>query len=309
MHAALTDERSGYYVDYGSVGDVAKALRDRFVYDGRYSIHRRRHQGAPAGDVPRQRFVVCVQNHDQVGNRAVGERLSTLVDLPKQRLAAALLLLSPYVPLLFMGEEYGETNPFLYFVSHSDPDLVEAVRQGRRREFQAFGWRGEVPDPQAEETFRRSRLDRDAATSPRHRAVRALYADLLALRRAEPRLRPGDASVTVAADERRRVLALTLGARRAHRGEDISLQDAGESAVDLQASVSGEPDVVVLFNLSDVGLTIDVGVEVGAWALGFSTEDERYGGGRAGPAGELRAPVLRVALAARSAALYRREAA
>jgi maltooligosyltrehalose trehalohydrolase len=131
-------------------------------------------------------------------------------------LAAAILLLSPYVPLLFMGEEYGETHPFLYFVSHSDPKLVEAVREGRRKEFAAFGWSGEVPDPQAEATFDASRLDWDAAHRPPHAQLRALYRDLLELRRVLPALKPGDATLRVSHDERAEWVALALAAGDDH---------------------------------------------------------------------------------------------
>jgi maltooligosyltrehalose trehalohydrolase len=120
-----------------------------------------------------------VQNHDQVGNRAAGERLAALVEPPALRLAAAILLLSPYVPLLFMGEEHGETAPFLYFVSHGDPELIAAVREGRRRGFAAFGWQGEVPDPQAEATFEASRPRWDRAEEGSGAALRALYRALL----------------------------------------------------------------------------------------------------------------------------------
>ncbi|HEY0994982.1 MAG TPA: malto-oligosyltrehalose trehalohydrolase, partial [Gemmatimonadaceae bacterium] len=121
VHALLTGERSGYYADFGEAGQVAAALREPFVYAGQYSPHRRRRHGAPSTGIPRDRFVVAIQNHDQVGNRATGDRLAGLVEPARYRLAASLLLLSPYVPLIFMGEEYGETNPFQYFVHHSDP--------------------------------------------------------------------------------------------------------------------------------------------------------------------------------------------
>ncbi|MFL5582196.1 MAG: malto-oligosyltrehalose trehalohydrolase, partial [Gemmatimonadaceae bacterium] len=211
VHAALTGETDGYYADFGSVAHVAKALRDRFVYDGRYSAHRRRRHGAPCTDVPGERFVVCIQNHDQVGNRAAGERLSALLGFEQQKLAAALMLLAPYVPMLFMGEEYGEANPFQYFVSHGDRQLVEAVRQGRRREFAAFGWRTDVPDPQSEETFRNSCLDPDAGRRGRGAAMRALYRDLLALRRSQPALRPGAPVKRVDCDERAGWVTMELG--------------------------------------------------------------------------------------------------
>ncbi len=199
VHAALTGEREGYYVDFGRVEHVARAFTRRFVYDDRWSEHRRRRHGAPATDVPADRFVVCVQNHDQIGNRARGERLAALLPPPRLRLAAALLLLSPYVPLLFMGEEWGETNPFLYFVDHGDPELLRAVREGRRAEFEAFAWRGPVPDPGSEESFERSRPDPARAARPPHAAVAALYRALLALRRSEPALRPGAAELDLEA--------------------------------------------------------------------------------------------------------------
>ncbi|MGI9039867.1 MAG: malto-oligosyltrehalose trehalohydrolase [Gemmatimonadales bacterium] len=181
VHSVLTGEQTGYYRDFGGIDAVGKALR----------------HGRPARDVPADRFVVCVQNHDQVGNRLGGERLAALVEPEAVRLAAAILLLSPYVPLLFMGEEYGEVTPFLYFVSHGDPALVEAVREGRRREFAAFEWTGELPAPQSEATFEFSRLDWALADSPPHAGIRSLYRDLLRLRRAEPALRPGSAEAGV----------------------------------------------------------------------------------------------------------------
>ncbi|MDQ3702362.1 MAG: malto-oligosyltrehalose trehalohydrolase, partial [Chloroflexota bacterium] len=199
VHAALTGERTGYYADFDHPGAVAKALGERYVNDGRYSPHRRRRHGRPAVDVPADRFVVCIQNHDQTGNRARGERLAALVPPEALRLAAAILLLSPYVPLLFMGEEYGETNPFLYFVSHGDPALAEAVRQGRRREFETFA--GDVPDPQAEATFEASRPGWERAEAPAGVRLRALYRDLLRLRRSEAALRPGAAEVRVRGDQ------------------------------------------------------------------------------------------------------------
>ncbi len=256
VHVALTGEHHGYYQDFRGVPDVATALRDRFVHAGTYLRHRRRRHGAPAVDVAAGRFVVFTQNHDQVGNRAGGDRLSTLVAPAELRLAAALLLLSPYVPLIFMGEEYGETNPFLYFVSHGDPALVEAVRQGRRREFAAFDWQGEVPDPQAEETFARSRLDWSRASAPEHRALRALYRDLLKLRRDEPLLRPGDAEIEVRSDPEQGWVCLARGAR------------AG-------AAVSS----VALFNFSREPRQVQLpAASAGGWTVRLYTDAPEYGG-------------------------------
>ena len=200
IRTAVTGERLGYYADYRGVSSLAKSYRDRYVFDGAYSSHWQRRRGQPAGDVPRDAFVAFIQNHDQVGNRAQGERLSLLTGFAQRRLAAAALLLSPYVPLLFMGEEYGETRPFLYFVSHRSPELVDAVRRGRREEFAAFAWHDEVPDPQAESSFTASRLDRRGAAGAEQQATRALYRDLLRLRRAVPLLQPGNAELQVTDD-------------------------------------------------------------------------------------------------------------
>jgi maltooligosyltrehalose trehalohydrolase len=211
VHAALTREQQGYYIGYHGVRDVAKAMAERFVYDGVYSAFRGRPHGASAIDVSAEHFVVYMQNHDQVGNRAVGERLSALVPFAHLKLSAALLLLSPYVPLLFMGDEYGETNPFLYFVSHTDPALADAVRIGRARELESFGWDARVPDPQADATFARSKLDRaQLEHAPWHRQLLAMYRDLLHLRLTEPALRPGDARVHVTSDAELGWITLSL---------------------------------------------------------------------------------------------------
>jgi maltooligosyltrehalose trehalohydrolase len=215
VHVALTGERVGYYEGYAKHGDIAAiadALEHRFVFRGQYAPHRRRQHGAPADDVSAEHFVVFIQNHDQVGNRAAGERLGALVPVDALKLAAAILLLSPYVPLLFMGEEYNEPAPFQYFVSHSDRDLVAAVRKGRREEFESFGWAAEVPDPQAEATFERSRIHYELLNSGDHAALRGMYRELLAIRRAEPALRPGAARVTVRSDAEARWVAMRLDA-------------------------------------------------------------------------------------------------
>jgi maltooligosyltrehalose trehalohydrolase len=183
LHALLTGERNGYYRDYGTVGDLATAYEQGFVYQGQRSAYRGRRHGNTTKGVPGKRFVVSAQNHDQVGNRGKGERLSALVDFESLKVAAAAVLLSPYLPLLFMGEEYGETAPFFYFVSHQDPQLVEAVRRGRGQEFAGFGWQGEPPDPQEESTFTASKLNLELAASGRHRALFEFCRELLRLRR------------------------------------------------------------------------------------------------------------------------------
>src|SRR5579862_790268 len=164
LHTLLTRERNGYYGDFGDVHHLAGVIRDGWYYRGQFSHFRRRQHGNSARGIAKSRFVVFSQNHDQVGNRALGERLSRLVSFEGQKLAAGVTLLSPFVPLLFMGEEYGETSPFQYFVSHGDKDLIEAVRRGRQEEFASFGWKTEVPDPQAESTFVNSKLHQQLRT-------------------------------------------------------------------------------------------------------------------------------------------------
>jgi len=181
-HRTLTGENTGYYQDYEEVSDIARALHEGFVYQGKYSPFRQKPWGESARDLSGEKFVVCIQNHDQIGNRALGDRLSQLVSFESQKLAAALLILSPYVPLIFMGQEYGETNPFQYFIDHGDPDLVKRVCEGREREFAAFG-RKKIPDPKSPNTFKRSKLDWKTLKKKPHQHLFLLYQDLIALRR------------------------------------------------------------------------------------------------------------------------------
>lgn len=188
LHAALTGERHGYYQDFGALEQLAQAYRQPFLYAGRYSSYRQRVHGDDPSGCPAWRFVAYGQNHDQVGNRPRGERFSTLLPFPALKLAAAAVLLSPYLPLLFMGEEYGEPRPFLYFISHGDPAVIGGVRRGRREEFAALALRGDAPDPQARATFTDSKLQWDLAKTGSHGALRAFYRALLRLRRELPAL-------------------------------------------------------------------------------------------------------------------------
>ncbi len=186
LHTLLTGENDGYYEDFGKLQQLVKALVEGYVYSGQFSPHRKRCHGNRSLDVPTEQFVVSSQNHDQVGNRMLGERLSALVSFEAQKLAAAALLLSPYVPLLFMGQEYGEEAPFLYFVSHQDPSLSEAVRQGRKEEFKAFGWGAEPPDPADEKTFLRSKLNWHKRTEGKHKVLLDFHKVLLQMRKELP---------------------------------------------------------------------------------------------------------------------------
>lgn len=183
LHVCLTGERFGYYEDFGHFSHLVKAFRDGFVYSGQYSAYRKQRHGNTSRHLPAQRFVVFSQNHDQIGNRMKGERLTSLIDFETLKLTAGLVMLSPYIPLLFMGEEYGETAPFPYFISHSDRDLVEAVRKGRQEEFASFRWQGEPPDPQSLETFQSARLVRDQAQDSRKQIIFDLYQWLIHFRK------------------------------------------------------------------------------------------------------------------------------
>jgi maltooligosyltrehalose trehalohydrolase len=182
LHALLTGERAGYYSDFGRLDDLAKSYHEGYVYTGQYSKHRRRFFGGPPDGRSAGRFAVFTQNHDQVGNRMLGERLSALADFEKLKLAAGATLLAPHLPLIFMGEEYGEDRPFLYFVSHSDPALQEAVRSGRKAEFERFQWRGEPPDPNESGTFLASKLGWEKRAEGSHGALLRLYRRLIELR-------------------------------------------------------------------------------------------------------------------------------
>ncbi|MEW5744146.1 MAG: malto-oligosyltrehalose trehalohydrolase [Nitrospirota bacterium] len=188
IHTLLTGEREGYYADYGSVEQLAKSLQEGFVYTGEYSKYRKCRRGRPSTDIPAFRFVAFSQNHDQIGNRQAGERLEELIHFEALKIAAATVLLSPFIPLLFMGQEYAEESPFRYFVNHSDPALIEAVRAGRKSEFTSFLWEGEPPDPESEETFLRSKLKWERRELPQHREMLAFYKALIHLRKTIPAL-------------------------------------------------------------------------------------------------------------------------
>lgn len=252
-HVALTGERLTWYDGVRGAADIAAALERRSTLRSPRGV-----ASTPAGDVSADRFVFYIQNHDQVGNRAHGERLAALVSPGKRAAAAALLLLSPFVPLIFMGEEYGETNPFLYFVDHASEALCALVREGRVRE---IGERGHAidpppPDPADPTTFERSRLDR-AAAGAWSRAVVALYRDLLALRSEEPALHPGRAAVTA-----------------------VAAPDGAWLAVELRPHVPNEATLIAAYNFSDSEQLAPVPAAPAGrlWRLRFSTRNARYGG-------------------------------
>lgn len=209
LHVLLTGEKAGYYLDFGRVSDLVTSFEEGYVYSGKYSRVRKKSHGNYSADLPSENFVIAAQNHDQVGNRMFGERLSSLVSFEGRKVAAAVVLLSPFVPLIFMGEEYGEEAPFLYFVSHSDPQLVEAVRKGRKEEFKDFTWEEEPPYPDSEETFRKSRLDWRKINWENHGALLRFYKKLIRIRRDDPVLSDGDRTgMRSAAFEGRKLMLL-----------------------------------------------------------------------------------------------------
>lgn len=252
LHVLLTGENTGYYADFDGMGCLATALEQGWCFSGQFSKHRqRRHGNSPRG-LSRDRFVACSQNHDQVGNRALGDRLSQIVDLEKLKLAAGAVLLSPFVPLLFMGEEYAETAPFQFFTSHSDPEQIEAVRRGRREEFAAFAWTAEPPDPQSESTFLRSKLNHDLIRREPHRTIRSLHRELLGFRRRHLPLKK--LTVKVTAFEPERSLALALGCQ------------------------GGGRRILVLYNFGDAESTLTVECEPGVWQKAIDSADLRWRG-------------------------------
>lgn len=210
LHSLLTGERDGYYQDYGGIEHLARAYGRGYVYAGEYSGYRRRRHGAAANDVAPASFVTFIQNHDQIGNRMLGDRLAGQLTREQNELAAAALLLSPFTPLLFMGEEYGEETPFPYFVSHTDEELVAAVRRGRTEEFAGFGWADDPPDPQAGGTFESAVLNWSLRETGEHAARLALYCELLAIRRELQELRPRSFhEIDTAVDPATRMLRVT----------------------------------------------------------------------------------------------------
>jgi maltooligosyltrehalose trehalohydrolase len=253
LRTLLTDERQGYYADFGQVAHLVKAFQEGFVYTGEHSVYRQRRHGNSSADRPGEQFVVCAQNHDQVGNRLRGERLSQLVCFEALKLAAGALFVAPNIPLLFMGEEYGEESPFLYFVSHGDPDLIAAVRAGRQAEFAAFNWPGEPPDPQDPETFLQSKLRWERRREGRHQALLTFYQRLTELRRKIPALRHLDKrNLEVSGSEQDRLIWL-------HRWHQASR-------------------IFAVLNFHPAARTFRAALPSGVWSKVMDSADERWQG-------------------------------
>jgi maltooligosyltrehalose trehalohydrolase len=268
VHTLLTGEKNGYYRDFGDISHLVTTLRDGWCYSGQYSAYRQRKHGNSPQGISASHFVVCSQNHDQIGNRAMGERLSALADFEALKLAAGVTLLSPFVPLLFMGEEYVERAPFQYFTGHLDPALAEAVRRGRQEEFAAFGWKGRIPDPQDESTFRRSQLRHDLKSQEPHSTLLQFYRRLIRFRR-EQEL-GSDAKWQVKQCGKSLLLLLREGQRRR---------------------------LVMIFNFAPSVGTAELSELQGSWHSKISSADPAWQGPGAGVPAEVnfsREPILRL---------------
>jgi maltooligosyltrehalose trehalohydrolase len=281
LHTLLTEENQGYYVDFGSLGQLVKSLKEGFVYSGQYSRFRRRRHGNSSKDRPAHQFVVFSQNHDQIGNRMLGERLSSLVSFEALKLAAGVIIVSPYIPLLFMGEEYGEESPFLYFVSHSDPGLVEAVRQGRKEEFKEFNWKGEPPDPDSMETFLNSKIDWEGRRKGRHRVLLHFYQSLIRLRREIP--------------------ALSNCAK-----EDMDVLGMEKERILFMRRWKGDSHLFCVFNFNRNDVNVEANLPDGKWKKVIDSSDSLWNGPGILLPGEIR-PGDQIIIRGFSMALYNKE--
>jgi maltooligosyltrehalose trehalohydrolase len=239
----------GYYVDFGSVAKLAKALTKTFVQDGTYSKYRGRSHGRPVGDFSPHRFLGYIQNHDQVGNRAIGDRIEQISGMDLAKVAAVLVMTAPFIPMIFQGEEFAASTPFLYFADHEDPEMARSVKEGRQSEFAAFGWAPEdVPDPEKVETFLRSKLNWGEVHEGPHSEMVEWYRRLIALRRGSSSLNDGTPGQTeVSFDEERRWLTMI-------RGSVIVMCNLGSATLELNRPqpfpflLGSRPDVEMIEN-------------------------------------------------------------
>ncbi|KQM78474.1 malto-oligosyltrehalose trehalohydrolase [Pedobacter sp. Leaf216] len=253
LRVSAGQEKNGYYADFDGVGSLAKSYNDAYVYDGQYSAHRDKKFGAPATGNAGAQFVVFSQNHDQVGNRMLGERSATLVSFEMLKLMAGAVFCSPFIPLLFMGEEWAETNPFLFFTSHEGPELAEAVRKGRKAEFAYFHNGDETPDPQSEETFLQSKADWAKIEKLQHNTMLNYYKKLITLRKTHPALSVLDRGATHAqAFQEQNCILLT-------RGED-------------------ENKILCILNFSQQKQDLTIGGSLDNWSLILDSSAVEWGG-------------------------------
>ncbi len=279
LYALLTGEREGFLMDFGRLAELSKSIRDGFVFDWKYSRYRRRHHGSSSKDRPGEQLVGFIQNHDQIANTSRGKRLTGLVSEGQVKLAAVLTLGSPLLPLLFMGEEYGETAPFLYFTSFEDKNLADAVREGRKRELGSHYSESEFADPQALTTFERCKLDWSKPAIAPHSGILRLYRNLIALRKRHPSLSNCRKDLT-----------------------DIRFDEHAKYLVMKRSDPDGESSILVL-NFSAEGQIIPVGSDAREWRQVLSTGADEYSA-HPKPRVENTAPGLDVVLAGFEAVIY-----
>jgi maltooligosyltrehalose trehalohydrolase len=256
LHTVLTGERKGYYEDFGRLDQLATALCEGFVYSGQRSNFRRQHHGNSSKSRPLSQFIAFSQNHDQIGNRAQGERLSTVVSHEALKVAAATYLLAPKTPLLFMGEEYGERAPFQYFTDHEDPALVEAVRKGRRAEFASFAWDSDVPDPQNPGTFEHSRVYPGNQTLVEHNQILRWYHRLIHLRKSIP----------------------ALGSAQYGQHEHRVWAEESKQLLLLHRTLHRQPAVLIILSFNREPISACLQKPIGAWELMVDSQDVEFGG-------------------------------
>lgn len=242
LRVSIGEKPLGYYADFDGIGHLAKSYQDAYVYNGQFSEVRHKLFGQRAETNTGQQFIVFSQNHDQVGNRKLGERTSQLYSYEALKLMAGAVLVSPYIPMLFMGEEWGSADPFLYFVNHTEPELIDAVRRGRQEEFAAFHSEGEVPDPESDETYERAKLQWTQLEQERHQRLLRYYQTLIALRQQLPALAQLDRrQLDVVADEEKETLVL-------HRWHDdqhvLCLMNFSDQPQSIRVPEAGEPGAV-----------------------------------------------------------------
>jgi maltooligosyltrehalose trehalohydrolase len=252
VHTLLTGETDGYYSDFGSPLHLEKSFKQGMVYDGNYSEFRKKRVGTDPSDQPKHQFVVCIQNHDQVGNRMMGDRLSQVISFEALKLAAGVYLSAPFVPMLFMGEEWGEDRPFQYFVSHGDADLVKAVQEGRSREFEAFQWKGEVPDPQSEATFNNSKVNWGFDKDDKKSTLYKFYKQLIALRKE--------------------------GAFAAFKGKEIRSENRESKKVLVFSAAENKRETLAVFNFGTEEQSFGLPGKGKVWKKTIASSDVQWGG-------------------------------
>lgn len=257
VDAMIRGDKSGYRLDYGAPDQFVQANREGFVYAGEYCPSRGKRFGASSALRPPGQFIVFIQNHDQVGNRPLGERFNEIVDFESYKLAAGAMFVSPYIPLLFMGEEYAESNPFLFFADYGDKKLVDAVREGRKAEFAHLHKGEDVPDPAAAETFRRSKLDWSRMDSGRHRTTLDFYRELIALRKRLPALRRLDRA----------------GMEMSSHGPAFFLRRRSQGTGDVETG-----EIFCMLNFKTHPIRMEAQVRDGEWELVMDSADKRWGG-------------------------------